>query len=247
MKLFGKNSVIERLRADPKSVRKIFIQHGFQGTLFIHKKARPWGVPVLAVPQSKLMKIGRDKNTQGVMADVEDFAYVPYDELLETAVNKKRCPLFIDGLTDPQNLGAIIRSLACLGKFSIVLPTHDSVSITESVLRIASGGENYVPVARVSNLGNAIKRAKEEGFQMAGAVVRGGQTLGEVNLPHPLGLVVGSEQRGIRDIVRKQLDFELSIPMGGDTLSFNAAHAVSILCYEITRQKKSYQKEKQDG
>lgn len=247
MKLFGKNSVIERLRADPKSVRKIFVQHGFQGTLFIHKKARPWGIPVLPVPQSKLMKIGRDKNTQGVMADVEDFAYIPYDELLDTAVHKKRCPLFLDGLTDPQNLGAIIRSLACFGKFSIVLPTHDSVSITEAVLRVASGGENYVPVARVPNLGNAIKKAKDEGFQIAGAVVQGGQALGEVNLPYPLGLVIGSEQKGIRDIVRKQLDLELSIPMASDTLSFNAAHAVSVLCYEITRQKKSYQKEKQDG
>jgi 23S rRNA (guanosine2251-2'-O)-methyltransferase len=247
MKLFGKNSVIERLRADPKSIRKIYVQHGFQGTLFIHKKARPWSVPVLAVPQSKLMKIGRDKNTQGVMADVEDFAYTPYDDLLDTAVQKKRCPLFIDGLTDPQNLGAIIRSLACFGKFSIVLPTHDSVSITESVLRIASGGENYVPVAKVPNLANAIKKAKEEGFHIAGAVVQGGQPLGEIVLPHPLGLVIGSEQKGIRDIIRKHLDLELSIPMGSDTLSFNAAHAVSVLCYEITRQKKNYQKEKQDG
>lgn len=244
MKLFGKNSVMERLRSNPTSVKKIYIQHGFKGTLYIHKKTRQWGIPVLPVPQSKIMKIGRDKNTQGILADVEDFAYVPYDELLEAALKKKRCLLFLDNLKDPQNLGAIIRSLACFGKFSIILPTHDSVSITETVLRVASGGENYVPLAKVSNLGNAIKKAKEEGFQIAGAVVRDGQCLSEAELPHPLGLVIGSEQKGIRDVIRKQLDIELSIPMVCDTLSFNVAHAAAVLCYEITRQKKSYQKKK---
>lgn len=244
MKLFGKNSVVERLRSNPTSVKKIYIQHGFKGTLFIHKKTRQWGIPVLPVPQSKIVKIGRDKNTQGILADVEDFAYVPYDELLEAALKKKRCLLFLDNLKDPQNFGAIIRSLACFGKFSIILPTHDSVSITETVLRVASGGENYVPLAKVSNLGNAIKKAKEEGFQIAGAVVRDGQCLGETELPHPLGLVIGSEQKGIRDVIRKQLDVELSIPMARDTLSFNVAHAAAVLCYEITRQKKSYQKKK---
>ena len=148
MKLFGRNSIIERLRSNPSSIRKIYIQHGFKGTLLIHKKARQWGIPVFPIPPSKMMKIGRDRNTQGILADVDDVAYVPYDELLETALKKRRCLVFLDGLNDPQNLGAIIRSLACLGKFSIVLPTHDSVSVTESVLRVASGGENYVPIAR---------------------------------------------------------------------------------------------------
>lgn len=247
MRLFGKNSVIERLRVDPKSIKKIYIQHGFKGTLYIHKKARQWNIPILPVTQSKMMKIGRDKNTQGVLGDVEDFAYAPYDGLLETALNKKRSLLFLDGVTDPQNFGAIIRSLACLGKFSIVLPTRDSVSITETVLRVASGGDNYVPIARVSNLGNAIKRAKEEGFQIAGAVPKDGKNLNEFKLPHPLGLVVGSEQKGIRDIICKHLDIKLSIPMASDTLSFNVAHATAVLCYEITKQKKNYQKTKQDA
>ncbi|MBN1870202.1 MAG: RNA methyltransferase [Candidatus Omnitrophica bacterium] len=243
MKLSGRNPVIERLRSNPTSITKIYIQHGFQGTLFIHKKARQWGIPVYQIPASKMMKIGRDKNTQGILADVEDAAYVPYDDLLEAALRKNRCPVFLDGLTDPQNLGAIIRSLACLGKFSLVLPTHDSVSVTESVLRVASGGENYVPISRVPNLGNAIKKAKEKSFWIAGAVVQGGQPLNEARLPYPLGLVVGSEQKGIRDVIRKTLDMELSIPMACDTVSFNAAHATTIFCYEITRQKKKYQKE----
>ena len=244
MRLFGKNSVMERLRSNPKSIRKIYIQHGFKGTLAIHKKARQWNIPILPVAQSKMMKIGRDKNTQGILGDVEDFAYTPYDELLETALNKKRSLLFLDGLTDPQTFWAIIRSLACLGKFSIILPTHDSVSITETVLRVASGGDNYVPIAKVSNLSHAIQKAKREGFQIVGAVTKEGEDLSEFELPHPLGLVVGSEQKGIRDIICKHLDVKLSIPMACDTLSFNVAHATAVLCYEITRQKKNYKKAK---
>ncbi|MCK5178492.1 MAG: RNA methyltransferase [Candidatus Omnitrophica bacterium] len=246
MRLFGRNSIIERLRSNPTSIKKIYIQHGFKGTLFIHKKTRQWGIPVFPVPQSKIMKIGRDRNTQGILADVDDINYIPYEELLETALKKKRCPVFFDGLNDPQNLGAIIRSLACLGKFSIVLPTHDSVSVTETVLRVASGGENYVPFSKVANLGNAIKKAKKEDFQIAGAVAEGKQCLSEIKLPYPLGVVIGSEQNGIRDIIRKTLDIEVSIPMACDTLSFNAAHATTILCYEITKQKKSYQKKREE-
>ena len=90
MRLFGKNSVIERLRSNPKSIKKIYIQHGFKGTLYIHKKARQWNIPIYPVTQSKMMKIGRDKNTQGFLGDVEAFEYATYDELLETALNTKR-------------------------------------------------------------------------------------------------------------------------------------------------------------
>ena len=244
MKLFGKNSVIERLRSDPKSIRKIYIQEGLKETAYIRKKAKPYGIPVYVVPPSKLLKLGRTKNTQGVLVDVEEFNYIPYEELLETAINKKRCPLFLDGLNDPQNLGAIIRSLACLGKFSIVLPTHSSVGVTEAVLRVASGGDNYVPFTKVANLNQAIKSAKDAGFWIAGAVVDKGQSVFNTKLPHPLGLVIGSEQKGIREITRKLLDIELTIPMALGTLSFNVAHATTILCYEITRQKKIYKEQK---
>ncbi|HQP10097.1 MAG TPA: 23S rRNA (guanosine(2251)-2'-O)-methyltransferase RlmB [Candidatus Omnitrophota bacterium] len=243
MKLSGRNSIMERLRSNPRSIRKIYVEHGFKGTLSVHAKARQHGISVFSISSSQMMKIGRDKNTQGILADVDEVEYLPYEDVLEAALKKKRSLIFLDGLNDPQNLGAIIRSLACLGKFSVVLPTHDSVSVTESVLRVASGGENYVPFAKVPNLANAIQKAKESGFHIAGAVVKGGQCLTEIALPHPLGLVIGSEQKGIRDIIKKHLDLELSIPMACDTLSFNVAQATTILCYEITKQKRNYRKE----
>ncbi len=232
------------MRAQPHSIRKIYIEEGFRDTAYIRKKAQPHGIPVFVVTASQLLKMGRTQNAQGVMVDVDDFAYTPYDELLETALQKKRCPLFLDGLNDPQNLGAIIRSLACLGKFSVVLHTHGSVDITESVLRVASGGDNYVPVAKVSNLAQAIGKAKEKGFWIVGAVVDKGQSIFETTLPHPAALVVGSEQKGIRENIIKILDVPVTIPMAQGTLSFNVAQATTIFCYEITRQKKAYESKK---
>jgi len=242
MRLFGKNPVNERLRCNPKSIRKISVQQGYNEMSYIRKKAKQWDLLLVVVPKSKMLKIGRNVNAQGIFIDIDEFPYMPYDEMLETALSKQRCLIFLDRLNDPQNLGAIIRSLACLGKFSIVLPTHESVSITEAVLRVSSGGDNYVHVAKVANLANAIKLAQKEGFWIAGAVVKDGQPLDESSLPYPMGLVIGSEQKGIRPIIRKQLDLELSIPMASETMSFNVAHATTLLCYEVTKQKKANKK-----
>ncbi len=236
MKLFGKNSVIERLRSNPSSIIKIFIEQGYKDSAYIHKKAKQRNIPIFVVPSSKMRKVGRDKNTQGVIIDVENFPYVLYEDLIQTALKKKVCLVFLDGLNDPQNLGAIMRSLGCLGKFAIVLPTHDSVHVNETVVRVASGGDNYVPVAQVSNLNKAIQQAKEAGFWIAGSVVKDGKSLYEAELSFPLGLVVGSEQKGVRQSVQKNLDLEITIPMPVHTLSLNVAHATSIICYEIKRQ-----------
>ena len=122
--------------------------------------------------------------------------------------------------------------------FDIVLPTTESVSVTESVLRVACGGENYVRVARVANLGNAIDRAKKMGFWIIGTVVEGARSLCESPLRFPLGLVMGSEEKGVRDVIRKRLDLEVMIPMKNLRMSLNVAHATSMVCYEIIRQKK---------
>ncbi len=238
MRLYGKNPVIERLRANPKSIRKITLQRGLPEASIIGKKARQWGIPVRVVEKSKIAKMTRNSNAQGVIIDIDDPEYVPYDELLEYALKKKRVLVFLDELNDPQNLGAIIRSLGCLGHFSLILPTHKSVKITEAVLRVASGGENYVQFGLVPNLNKAIRKAKEEGFHIAGSVVEGGEALDTLTLPFPLGMVIGSEQKGIRDVTKKVLDIRISIPMHVNTVTFNAAAAASIICYEISKQRR---------
>lgn len=237
MKLYGKNPVFERLRANPESVKHIYIQEGFEESGYVYKKAKLRGISVVVVPKSKIMKLTRNTNAQGIIADVDDFSYVEFNELLSHVLEKKQCVLFIDGLNDPQNLGAIIRTAGSLGGFAIVLSTHDCVGVTEAVLRVASGADNYVPVARVANLVNALRKAKEAGFTIAGTVVENGQSIEDTILPYPLGLVIGSERKGIREITRKQLDLELTIPMRIHTLSLNVAQATTIFCYEIKRQK----------
>lgn len=236
MRLFGKNPVIERLRANPHSIRKITIQRGFNEAAYISKKAKQWNIPVRVVERHKMDKMTRNTNSQGVVVDIDDFEYVAFDEMIEYALKKKRVLVFLDELTDPQNLGGIIRSLGCMGGFSIVLPTHKSVKITEAVLRVASGGENYVQVSQVSNLNKAIRKAQDEGFNIAGTVVKDGDLINQVKLPFPLGIVIGSEQKGIRDVTKKILDLKVMIPMHGQAVTFNAAVATSILCYEITKQ-----------
>ncbi len=242
MRIFGKNTVIERLKSNPRSIKKIYIQQRHPDTFYVQKKGKKWGVPVYIVPQSKILKITRNHNSQGIVADVEDFTYTDYNELIELSKKKKLSLLFLDNLQDPQNLGSIIRSLACFGDFAIVLPKKESVGVTESVFRVASGGDNYVLIARVANLSNAISVAKKNGFWIIGAVVGEGEDLSTISLPFSVALVVGSEEKGIRDVVKKHLDVKITIPMKQPRLSFNAAHATTILCYEITKQKNQKKK-----
>lgn len=238
MKLYGKNPVIERLKANPKSIRRILIDENHPDLSYIRKKCSQWGIGLSTVPHSKIQKMAQNLHTQGILADIEDFAYTDLEELLGNALEKKRVPVFLDNLNDPQNLGGIIRTCGALGHFDIVLPTTESVSVTESVLRVACGGENYLSAARVSNLGNAIEKAKKMGFWILGTVAEGAPSLTEVRLQFPLGLVMGSEEKGVRDIILKKLDLKAMVPMKNQRMSLNVAHATSMVCYEIIRQRK---------
>ncbi|NTV29872.1 MAG: 23S rRNA (guanosine(2251)-2'-O)-methyltransferase RlmB [Candidatus Omnitrophica bacterium] len=237
MKIFGKNPVLERIKSNPKSVRHIYVQAGHPEHSYIALKSKKYGIPVTVVDQRRMLKLSRDMHTQGLLMEVEDFGYQDFDECLETAEADGVTFLFIDGLTDPQNLGAIIRSVACLGGFVLVLPTHDSVHVTDAVMRVACGGENYVQVCKVNNLNGAIQKAKDKGFWIVGSVVKGGEDLRKVKLPFPLGIVVGSEDKGIREVVQQRLDVKVTIPMAQQRMSLNAAHATSMICYETTKQK----------
>jgi len=238
MKLYGKNPVIERLKSNPKSIRRIMIDEDHMDLAYIRKKCNQHGIGVQTVPHSKIQRLAQNLNTQGILADIDDFTYTAIDELLNNAYEKKRIPVFLDNLNDPQNLGGIIRTCGALGHFDIVLPVTESVSVTESVLRVACGGENYLSVARVNNLGNAIEKAKKIGFWIVGTVVEDAGSLTDLTIQFPAGLVMGSEEKGVRDIILKKLDAKVMIPMKNQRMSLNVAHATSILCYEIARQKK---------
>ncbi len=239
MRIYGKNPVLERLKSNPKSIKKIYLEQDHVESTYVRSKARQWGIPVFSISGSRMVKMARDLNTQGMLIEIDDFIYVDFEEILEMAVQKMHTLLFLDHLNDPQNLGAIIRSAACFGHFAIVLPSRESVGVSEAVLRVASGADNFVQIAQVSNLNQAIVKAKDHGVWVAGALVGEGQNLSETKFNFPLGLVVGSEQKGIREIIKKQLDIKITIPMAYPRLSLNVAQAATIFCYEITRQKKN--------
>jgi 23S rRNA (guanosine2251-2'-O)-methyltransferase len=240
MVLYGKNSVSERLKANPKSIRKIFLQDNFDSP-HIEKLIKANNIPVERVSFGELSRIKQAENLQGIIARIDKFEYAPFNDLLSSSQNKQLTLIFLDRIYDPQNLGAIIRTAACFGGFAVVIPRFKACEVNETVLHVASGGENYLSVSMVSNLSNAIIAAKERGYWIMGAVVGNeAEDINEVTLPFPLGLVLGSEGEGIRYGVEKQLDIKVRIPMKGAKLSFNVTLACAILCHQISKQRNEH-------
>jgi 23S rRNA (guanosine2251-2'-O)-methyltransferase len=186
-----------------------------------------------------MSKILRTQHTQGIIAEVDNFKYTDFDELLNAEKGPERVLIFLDRVYDPQNLGAIMRSAACFGGFAIVIPKHKACCVTETVLHVAQGAENYISVAMVSNVSGAIINAKKAGYWIMGAVLeKGAKPLSSIDIPFPLGIVLGSEGEGVRYGVDKHIDIKATIPMGEASLSYNVSIACAIFCYEVNKQKK---------
>ena len=235
MYLYGKNSVLERLKSNPESIRRVYIQDNFKAPhisdLIISRK-----IPIKRVNERELSKIKRADRLQGIIAEVDKFKYTPFEELLHDGAKQDFSFILLDGLNDPQNLGTILRITACFGNLAVVIPEHGSVDVNETVMHVASGGENFVPISMVTNLSTALIKAKKAGYWSVGAVVEGGQDINRTSLPFPLCLVLGAEGKGIRYGIQKHLDLKVSLPMKGAQLSFNVAMACAIFAHEIARQ-----------
>ncbi|HOX54665.1 MAG: 23S rRNA (guanosine(2251)-2'-O)-methyltransferase RlmB [Candidatus Omnitrophica bacterium] len=237
MFLYGKNSVFERIKNKPESIRRIMLEENFDD-LKILEAIKSSKLPFDRVAENKLLRIKRADRLQGIIAEVDEFKYVDFGDLLSEAKGNNKTLIFLDSLNDPHNLGTIMRTLACFGGFAIIIPKHESCEINETVLHVASGGENFIPVSLVTNLSTALIEAKKEGFWAVGAVVEGGSDIYKTDLVFPMCLVLGSEGKGIRPGLEKQLELKLKIPMAGASLSFNVAMAATIFAYEINRQRK---------
>ncbi|MDD4012875.1 MAG: RNA methyltransferase [Candidatus Omnitrophica bacterium] len=234
MKLYGKNPVIERLRSDPASVRKLYLQRKTDLSEVV-RAAKSAGVDFESVDKAWFERSGGTVHTQGVMAEVDDFVYTPFQEVLEDCSKARTTLVFLDGITDPQNMGGIFRSLACIGGFSVVIPEFDSAEVNETVMRVACGGENYLKIARVPNLVKAAGRCRDKGITIYGTVVDGGEEIGKVKIKRPLVIIIGSEGKGIRPGLLKCIDKGLFLPMKGAPLSFNASVAAALVAYEISK------------
>lgn len=236
MFLYGKNSVFERLRVRPASIRRVYLEADFREPE-IEKLLKVNRIPSQRLSKDKLFKIKKAESLQGIVAEVGPFDYAYFEDLLTEMAREKLTLIFLDRVFDPQNLGAIMRTAACFGNFALVIPEHKACDVTDAVLHVACGGENFIPLAKVSNLTNALLEAKRRGYWAIGTSPAAAKSVSDARLPFPLCLVLGSEGRGIRYGIAKHLDDTVSIPTRGAKLSFNVTIACAIFCYEITRQR----------
>ncbi|MBI3323331.1 MAG: 23S rRNA (guanosine(2251)-2'-O)-methyltransferase RlmB [Candidatus Omnitrophica bacterium] len=235
MRLYGKRPVMERILRAPRTVRALYLQTETDAPEVV-RAAKAAGLSFISKSKAEFTRMAGLAHAQGVLAEVEDFRYAELEDLLKRPEPRPTL-LLLDRITDPQNLGAILRTVACLGGFALVLPRHDSAEVNETVLRVACGGENHVPVARVTNLAQAAELAKKAGYWVAGASAEGGTPLHQADWPTPLAVVLGSEGGGIRPGLEKHLELTLTLPMPGAALSYNVATAAALIAYEITRRR----------
>jgi len=238
MVLYGRNSVFERLKKNPASIKRIFLQDNFKAPNSIEKLITANNIAVEYLSFRGLSRIKQADSLQGIIARVEEFKYASFNGLLSLPQDKQLTLIFLDRIYDPQNLGSIVRSAACFGGFAVIIPKFKACEVNETVLHVASGGENYVLVSRVSNLSNAIIAAKRHGYWIIGAEInQDADSINEASLPHPLAFVLGSEGEGIRYGVGKHLDLRVRIPMSTANFSLNVATACAIFCHEISKMR----------
>lgn len=235
MLLYGKNPVLERIKSAPGTIKELYLQKKTDLSEIV-REAKEAGLAFESVEKAWLENKCGGVHTQGVAAEVREFQYTPFSSVLEEAAASEVVPLFLDGVTDPQNLGGIVRSLACMGGFAVVLPEHGSVGVNGTVLRVASGGEGHLSIATVPNIATAIKKMQSRGVVIGGAVAEGGEDVGKAEFKLPFGVVLGAEGKGIRPGVNKCLDISLSLPMRGAALSFNVSVAAALICYEVRKR-----------
>lgn len=235
----GRNPIIEALKNN-RSIEKIMVNKASkEGSIKkILAMAKENKVIIQEVDRHKLDEMSESHAHQGVIAITSDYRYYDLDEILEIPKERGEDPFFIilDGITDPHNLGSIIRTADAVGAHAVIIPKRRNVQITPIVAKASAGAVEYLPVCKVTNIVNTIKTLKENGLWIA-AVDMDGQTFYQQNLGGPLGLVVGSEGEGISRLVKQNCDFTVSMPMSGNVTSLNASVAGGILLYEVYRQR----------
>ena len=236
----GRNAVIEALRAE-RSIDKIYINKGDVDKTLGHiaSKARDAGIVVVECDRRKLDFMSVTKAHQGVIAVCAVRDYCSIDEILSLAEERGEDPFVIvcDEISDPHNLGAIIRSAECAGAHGLVIPKRRSAGLTAMVDKASAGAAEHARIARVANIPAALKELKERGLWVFGTAADGASDLWHTDFSGPVALVIGSEGDGMGRLVRECCDFIVSLPMKGQISSLNASNAAAITMYEILRQR----------
>ena len=239
LKIEGRNPVIEAYRSG-KTIDKLFVLDGCQDgpVKTITREARKQHTIISYVSKERLDQLSETHHHQGVIAIAAAYDYATVDDILAKAREKGEAPFvfLLDGIEDPHNLGAIIRTANLAGAHGVIIPKHRAVGLTATVARTSAGALNFTPVAKVTNLGATMDELKKEGLWFVCADMKG-EIMYRQNLTGPIGLVIGNEGEGVGRLVREKCDFTASIPMKGDIDSLNASVAAGVLAYEIVRQR----------
>lgn len=235
MKIQGRNAVLELLKTD-KNIDKILIEKNPQGSLNkIFAEARKSGVRVQFVDKRALDKESEDKRHQGVIAFTTDFKYASLDDIVGST-EKNGLIILCDGIEDVHNLGSVIRVAECAGANGVIIPSNNSASVTEAVIRISAGAAQHIPVAKVNSINRAIDELKKANYWLY-ALEADGKSIYEADLSGNVALVIGGEDSGVRRLTREKCDFTLSLPLKGKVNSLNASVALGIAAYEVVRRK----------
>jgi 23S rRNA (guanosine2251-2'-O)-methyltransferase len=235
--IYGINPLWERIRQGGQGINEIIVADGRKGTTVdnILSWASVKGIPVTCKDKSYLDQVSGSSAHQGVAAFCASYAYVNIDELIANST-QANIILMLDGITDPHNLGALIRTAYCLGVKGVIIPENRAAAVTAMVIKASAGAAHWLPVTREVNLTRTIDYLKERGFWIYGADADQGTDVNQFADAGPVCLVMGSEGSGIRPLIRKKCDFLLAIPMAGKLHSLNVSVAAGIILYEIARK-----------
>lgn len=236
----GRNAVTEALKSG-RAINKIFLADGDTDKALgrLAAMAKDAGAVVVRIDRRKLNEMSLTGAHQGIIASVAAHEYATVDDILSIAQERGEAPLIVicDELSDPHNLGAILRTAECAGAHGVIIPKRRSVGLTAVVGKASAGAIEYMPVARVSNIAAAIRDLKQRGVWVFGTAADADTALYQADLKGPAAIVIGNEGVGMSRIVAESCDFKVSIPMKGHISSLNASAAASILLYEAVRQR----------
>ena len=236
----GRNAVTEALRSG-RTINKVFLADGDTDKSLgrLAAMAKDAGAVVVRIDRRKLNDMSPTGAHQGIIASVAAHEYATIDDILNAAQSRGEAPLIVicDELSDPHNLGAIMRTAECAGAHGVIIPKRRSVGLTAVVSKASAGAIEYMPVARVSNIAAAIRELKERGVWVFGTAADGATALYDADLKGAAAIVIGNEGVGMSRIVSESCDFKVSIPMKGRISSLNASAAAAILLYEAVRQR----------
>lgn len=235
----GRNAVIEAFRSG-KTIDKLYVLDGCKDgpVMTIIREAKKTDTIIRYVDREILDRLSKTGHHQGVIANAAAYDYAEVEDILNAAREKGEPPFvfILDGIEDPHNLGAIIRTANLAGAHGVIIPKRRAVGLTATVAKTSAGALNYTPVAKVTNLSATIEELKKEGLWFVCADM-GGETMYNLNLTGPIGLVIGNEGEGVSRLVKEKCDYVASIPMKGNIDSLNASVAAGVLAYEIVRQR----------